>query len=183
MTALCGIAMTFWQLFVFRMGMGIGGILNGPATYSDDGRLLSTRTSAESYCGNATRFHRRARHLPRTRCGRDPDAARYSERVDSGHRLRTSQLAARVHHRRRAGTGGRRTDDDRTGTAAPRPYGYSDESDAAARGHRLPGQNTGGSMHRSSSALPYRRSNLPARGPGNPSSFNAPTTGRRRRRA
>jgi MFS family permease len=34
MTALCGFAQTFWQLFVFRMGMGIGGILNGPATYS-----------------------------------------------------------------------------------------------------------------------------------------------------
>jgi MFS family permease len=34
MTALCGFAQTFWQLFVFRMGMGIGGIVNGPATYS-----------------------------------------------------------------------------------------------------------------------------------------------------
>jgi MFS family permease len=34
MTALCGFAQTFWQLFMFRMGMGIGGILNGPGTYS-----------------------------------------------------------------------------------------------------------------------------------------------------
>jgi len=34
MTALCGIAQNFWQLFLFRMGIGVGEIVHGPATYS-----------------------------------------------------------------------------------------------------------------------------------------------------
>jgi MFS family permease len=33
-TALCGFAQTFWQLFIFRMGIGVGEIVHGPATYS-----------------------------------------------------------------------------------------------------------------------------------------------------
>ena len=34
MTALCGLAQSFWQLFAARMGLGLGGLVNGPATYS-----------------------------------------------------------------------------------------------------------------------------------------------------
>lgn len=34
MTAACGLAQNFWQLFVARMGVGIGESCNGPATYS-----------------------------------------------------------------------------------------------------------------------------------------------------
>ena len=34
MTALCGFAQNFWQLFIFRMGIGVGEIVHGPATYS-----------------------------------------------------------------------------------------------------------------------------------------------------
>jgi MFS family permease len=34
MTALCGMAQNFWQLFLFRMGVGVGEIVHGPATYS-----------------------------------------------------------------------------------------------------------------------------------------------------
>jgi MFS family permease len=34
MTALCGFAQNFWQLFMFRMGIGVGEIVHGPATYS-----------------------------------------------------------------------------------------------------------------------------------------------------
>ncbi|MDH4108995.1 MAG: MFS transporter [Gammaproteobacteria bacterium] len=34
MTALCGMAQNFWQLFMFRMGIGVGEIVHGPATYS-----------------------------------------------------------------------------------------------------------------------------------------------------
>lgn len=34
MTALCGFAQNFWQLFVFRVGVGVGEACNGPATYS-----------------------------------------------------------------------------------------------------------------------------------------------------
>ncbi|MFZ1990274.1 MAG: MFS transporter [Alphaproteobacteria bacterium] len=34
MTALSGLAQSFWQLFVCRVGVGIGGIFNGPGTYS-----------------------------------------------------------------------------------------------------------------------------------------------------
>ena len=33
-TALCGLAHTFWQLFLFRVGTGVGESCNGPATYS-----------------------------------------------------------------------------------------------------------------------------------------------------
>jgi len=33
-TALCGFAHNFWQLFAARMGVGIGEIVHGPATYS-----------------------------------------------------------------------------------------------------------------------------------------------------
>ncbi len=34
MTALCGLAQNFWQLFLFRIGTGVGESCNGPATYS-----------------------------------------------------------------------------------------------------------------------------------------------------
>jgi MFS family permease len=34
MTALCGLANNFWQLFLFRVGTGVGESCNGPATYS-----------------------------------------------------------------------------------------------------------------------------------------------------
>ena len=34
MTALCGLAQNFWQLFLFRMGVGVGEACNGPATFS-----------------------------------------------------------------------------------------------------------------------------------------------------
>ena len=34
MTMLSGFAQNFWQLFVCRMGLGLGGLVNGPATYS-----------------------------------------------------------------------------------------------------------------------------------------------------
>ncbi|MEE8343933.1 MAG: MFS transporter [Woeseiaceae bacterium] len=34
MTALCGFAQNFWQLFMFRMGIGVGELVHGPATYS-----------------------------------------------------------------------------------------------------------------------------------------------------
>jgi MFS family permease len=34
MTALCGLAQNFIQLFLFRMGIGVGEIVHGPATYS-----------------------------------------------------------------------------------------------------------------------------------------------------
>jgi MFS family permease len=34
MTALCGLANNFWQLFVARVGVGVGESCNGPATYS-----------------------------------------------------------------------------------------------------------------------------------------------------
>lgn len=34
MTALCGFAQNFWQLFAFRVGVGVGEACNGPATYS-----------------------------------------------------------------------------------------------------------------------------------------------------
>lgn len=34
MTALCGFAQNFLQLFMFRMGVGIGELVHGPATYS-----------------------------------------------------------------------------------------------------------------------------------------------------
>jgi MFS family permease len=34
MTALCGVAQNFWQLFLFRVGVGAGESINGPATYS-----------------------------------------------------------------------------------------------------------------------------------------------------
>ncbi len=34
MTALCGLAQNFWQLFLFRVGTGVGESCNGPATYS-----------------------------------------------------------------------------------------------------------------------------------------------------
>jgi MFS family permease len=34
MTALCGLAQNFWQLFACRVAQGLGGIVNGPATYS-----------------------------------------------------------------------------------------------------------------------------------------------------
>jgi MFS family permease len=34
MTALCGLAQNFTQLFIARMGLGLGGLVNGPATYS-----------------------------------------------------------------------------------------------------------------------------------------------------
>lgn len=34
MTALCGFAHNFWQLFMFRVGVGIGELVHGPATYS-----------------------------------------------------------------------------------------------------------------------------------------------------
>jgi MFS family permease len=34
MTALCGFAQNFWQLFLFRVGVGVGEACNGPATYS-----------------------------------------------------------------------------------------------------------------------------------------------------
>lgn len=34
MTALCGLANTFWQLFAARVGVGVGESCNGPATYS-----------------------------------------------------------------------------------------------------------------------------------------------------
>jgi MFS family permease len=34
MTALCGFAQNFFQLFMFRMGIGVGEIVHGPATYS-----------------------------------------------------------------------------------------------------------------------------------------------------
>ncbi len=34
MTALCGMAQNFWQLFVARVGVGVGESCNGPATYS-----------------------------------------------------------------------------------------------------------------------------------------------------
>lgn len=33
-TALCGLAQNFWQLFLFRIGTGVGESCNGPATYS-----------------------------------------------------------------------------------------------------------------------------------------------------
>lgn len=34
MTALCGLAQNFVQLFIYRMGIGVGEIVHGPATYS-----------------------------------------------------------------------------------------------------------------------------------------------------
>lgn len=34
MTALCGLAQNFVQLFIYRMGVGVGEIVHGPATYS-----------------------------------------------------------------------------------------------------------------------------------------------------
>jgi len=34
MTALCGLAQNFWQLFSCRVAQGLGGVVNGPATYS-----------------------------------------------------------------------------------------------------------------------------------------------------
>jgi len=34
MTALCGLATNFWQLFLFRVGVGAGEACNGPATFS-----------------------------------------------------------------------------------------------------------------------------------------------------
>jgi MFS family permease len=34
MTALCGVAQNFWQLFLCRVGVGVGEACNGPATYS-----------------------------------------------------------------------------------------------------------------------------------------------------
>ena len=34
MTALCGLANNFWQLFAARVGVGVGESCNGPATYS-----------------------------------------------------------------------------------------------------------------------------------------------------
>jgi MFS family permease len=34
MTALCGLAQSFWQLFSFRIGVGVGEACTGPATYS-----------------------------------------------------------------------------------------------------------------------------------------------------
>lgn len=34
MTALCGLAGNFWQLFLCRMGVGVGEACNGPATFS-----------------------------------------------------------------------------------------------------------------------------------------------------
>ncbi|HKQ77248.1 MAG TPA: MFS transporter [Blastocatellia bacterium] len=34
MTALCGLAQSFWQLFVYRVGVGVGEACSGPATYS-----------------------------------------------------------------------------------------------------------------------------------------------------
>ena len=34
MTALCGVAQNFWQLFLFRVGVGAGESFNAPATYS-----------------------------------------------------------------------------------------------------------------------------------------------------
>jgi MFS family permease len=34
MTALCGVAQNFWQLFACRVGVGAGEAVNGPATYS-----------------------------------------------------------------------------------------------------------------------------------------------------
>ncbi len=34
MTSLCGLAQNFVQLFIARMGLGLGGLVNGPATYS-----------------------------------------------------------------------------------------------------------------------------------------------------
>jgi len=34
MTAACGLAQSFWQLFMMRMGVGVGEIVHGPATYS-----------------------------------------------------------------------------------------------------------------------------------------------------
>ena len=34
MTALCGVAQNYWQLFLFRVGVGAGEAVNGPATYS-----------------------------------------------------------------------------------------------------------------------------------------------------
>lgn len=34
MTAACGLAQTFWQLAIARMGVGVGESCNGPATYS-----------------------------------------------------------------------------------------------------------------------------------------------------
>lgn len=34
MTALCGLAQSFWQLFAARVGVGVGESCNGPATYS-----------------------------------------------------------------------------------------------------------------------------------------------------
>ena len=33
-TTACGFAQTFWQLFVCRMGLGVGQVVHGPATYS-----------------------------------------------------------------------------------------------------------------------------------------------------
>ena len=34
MTALCGLAQNFWQLFACRLGQGLGGVVNGPAVIS-----------------------------------------------------------------------------------------------------------------------------------------------------
>jgi MFS family permease len=34
MTAICGLAQNFWQLFVGRVGVGVGEACNGPSTYS-----------------------------------------------------------------------------------------------------------------------------------------------------
>src|ERR1700691_4416322 len=34
MTTLCGIAQNFWQLFLCRVGVGVGEACNGPATFS-----------------------------------------------------------------------------------------------------------------------------------------------------
>src|SRR5262249_9727767 len=34
MTTLSGLAQSFWQLFLTRVGVGLGGVVNGPATYS-----------------------------------------------------------------------------------------------------------------------------------------------------
>jgi MFS family permease len=34
MTALCGVAQNFWQLFLCRVGVGVGEACNGPATFS-----------------------------------------------------------------------------------------------------------------------------------------------------
>jgi MFS family permease len=34
MTVMCGFAQNFWQLFMYRVGVGVGEIVNGPGTYS-----------------------------------------------------------------------------------------------------------------------------------------------------